>query len=108
MHVVCSVGLGWECLLTSNSLCICNKVEYCCKSLSKVDCFQGKADALVKSQVASPWLKRVTETLATKTHTHTSAEGEGDEKKRGEEWSAEKIASPRRWILLPGESPFEF
>lgn len=67
--MLCSVGLSWECLLTSNSFCICNKVEYCCKSLSKVDCFQGKADALVKSQVASPWLKRVTETLTTKTHT---------------------------------------
>lgn len=65
------VGLSWESLLTSNSFCICNKVEYCCKSLSKFDCFQGKADALVESQVASPWLKRVTETLTTKTHTHT-------------------------------------
>lgn len=74
------VGLSWESLLTSNSFCICNKVEYCCKSLSKVDCFQGKADALVESQVASPWLKRVTETLTTKTHSHThSAEGRGRE-----------------------------
>lgn len=76
--MLCSVGLSWECLLTSNSFCICNKVEYCCKSLSKVDCFQGKADALVKSQVASPWLKRVTETLTTKTHTRTPVQkGEG-------------------------------